>query len=129
MPGHGAELVARRAGRRAISASTASSAPRRRRSACAPSLGPDRLIVTPGIRPAGADAGDQKRIVTPAEGIRLGADHLVVARPIVKAADPRAAVEAIVREIARSVSLTARSYCLSLPYPITKRSAPCPKAM
>ena len=67
-------------------------------------LGPDRLIVTPGIRPAGADAGDQKRIVTPAEGIRLGANHLVVARPIVKAADPRAAVEAIVREIARSVA-------------------------
>jgi orotidine-5'-phosphate decarboxylase len=63
-------------------------------------VGPDRLIVTPGIRPAGADAGDQKRIVTPAEGIRLGADHLVVARPIVKAADPRAAAEAIVREIA-----------------------------
>jgi orotidine-5'-phosphate decarboxylase len=67
-------------------------------------VGPDRLIVTPGIRPAGADAGDQKRIVTPAEGIRLGADHLVVARPIVKAADPRAAAEAIVREIARSVA-------------------------
>jgi orotidine-5'-phosphate decarboxylase len=67
-------------------------------------VGPDRLIVTPGIRPAGADAGDQKRIVTPAEGIRLGANHLVVARPIVKAADPRAAVEAIVREIARSVA-------------------------
>jgi len=67
-------------------------------------VGPDRLIVNPGIRPAGADAGDQKRIVTPAEGIRLGADHLVVARPIVKAADPRAAVEAIVREIARSVA-------------------------
>jgi orotidine-5'-phosphate decarboxylase len=65
-------------------------------------LGPDRLIVTPGIRPAGADAGDQKRIVTPAEGIRLGANHLVVARPIVKAADPRAAVEAIVREIAQA---------------------------
>jgi orotidine-5'-phosphate decarboxylase len=63
-------------------------------------VGPDRLIVTPGIRPAGAEAGDQKRIVTPAQGIRLGADHLVVARPIVKAADPRAAAEAIVREIA-----------------------------
>ncbi|MEE1611811.1 orotidine-5'-phosphate decarboxylase [Microvirga sp. CF3016] len=64
-------------------------------------VGPDRLIVTPGIRPAGADAGDQKRIVTPAEGIRLGANHLVVARPIVKAADPRAAAEAIVREISQ----------------------------
>jgi orotidine-5'-phosphate decarboxylase len=66
-------------------------------------VGPDRLIVTPGIRPAGADAGDQKRIVTPAEGIRLGADHLVVARPIVKAADPRAAADAIVREIAQAL--------------------------
>ncbi|MBA1158693.1 orotidine-5'-phosphate decarboxylase [Microvirga mediterraneensis] len=63
-------------------------------------VGPDRLIVTPGIRPAGADAGDQKRVVTPAQGIRLGADHLVVARPIVKAADPRAVAEAIVRDIA-----------------------------
>ncbi|MBD2745337.1 orotidine-5'-phosphate decarboxylase [Microvirga sp. BT688] len=63
-------------------------------------VGPDRLIVTPGIRPAGSEAGDQKRIVTPAEGIRLGANHLVVARPIVKAADPRAAAEAIVRDIA-----------------------------
>ncbi|WP_243374959.1 orotidine-5'-phosphate decarboxylase [Microvirga solisilvae] len=63
-------------------------------------IGRNRLIVTPGIRPAGADAGDQKRIVTPAEGIRLGANHLVVGRPIVKADDPRAAAEAIVQEIA-----------------------------
>lgn len=63
-------------------------------------VGRNRLIVTPGIRPAGAEAGDQKRIVTPAEAIRLGANHLVVARPIVKAADPRAAAQAIVREIA-----------------------------
>jgi orotidine-5'-phosphate decarboxylase len=63
-------------------------------------VGRNRLIVTPGIRPAGAEAGDQKRIVTPAEGIRLGANHLVVARPVVKAADPRAAAEAIVRDIA-----------------------------
>jgi orotidine-5'-phosphate decarboxylase len=66
-------------------------------------VGSDRLIVTPGIRPAGAEAGDQKRILTPAEGIRLGADHLVVARPIIKAADPRAAAEAIVAEIAQAV--------------------------
>jgi orotidine-5'-phosphate decarboxylase len=65
-------------------------------------VGPDRLIVTPGIRPAGSDAGDQKRIVTPSEGIRLGANHLVVARPILKAADPKAAAEAIVREISRT---------------------------
>ena len=63
-------------------------------------VGRNRLIVTPGIRPAGSEAGDQKRIVTPAEGIRLGANHLVVARPIVKATDPRAAAEAIVRDIA-----------------------------
>ncbi|SCY36132.1 orotidine-5'-phosphate decarboxylase [Microvirga guangxiensis] len=65
-------------------------------------VGRNRLIVTPGIRPAGADAGDQKRIVTPAEGIRLGANHLVVARPIVKADDPRAVAEAIVDEIAKA---------------------------
>ena len=63
-------------------------------------IGRNRLIVTPGIRPAGSEAGDQKRVVTPAEGIRLGANHLVVARPIVRAADPRAAAEAIVRDMA-----------------------------
>jgi orotidine-5'-phosphate decarboxylase len=67
-------------------------------------VGPDRLIVTPGIRPAGAEAGDQKRVVTPTEAIRLGADHLVVARPIVRAADPRAATEAILRDIAPSTA-------------------------
>jgi len=63
-------------------------------------IGPDRLIVTPGIRPAGAEAGDQKRVLAPAEAVRLGADHLVVGRPIVRAADPRAAAEAILRDIA-----------------------------
>lgn len=62
-------------------------------------LGPGRLIVTPGIRPAGAEAGDQKRVVTPADAIRAGATHLVVARPIVKAADPRAAALAILAEM------------------------------
>ncbi|WP_414473197.1 orotidine-5'-phosphate decarboxylase [Microvirga sp. M2] len=65
-------------------------------------VGRNRLIVTPGIRPAGAEAGDQKRIVTPGDAIRNGATHLVVARPIVKAADPRAAAEAIVREMAEA---------------------------
>lgn len=65
-------------------------------------IGPDRFIVTPGIRPAGAEAGDQKRIVTPGDAIRNGATHLVVARPIVKAADPRAAAEAIAREMAEA---------------------------
>ncbi len=58
------------------------------------------VLVTPGIRPAGADKGDQKRIMTPAAAIAAGADHLVVGRPVVAAADPRAAAEAIVREIA-----------------------------
>ncbi|WP_246179665.1 orotidine-5'-phosphate decarboxylase [Microvirga thermotolerans] len=62
-------------------------------------VGPNRFVVTPGIRPAGADAGDQKRVVTPADAIRAGATHLVVARPIVKAADPRAAAEAILAEM------------------------------
>ena len=66
-------------------------------------IGPDRLIVTPGIRPAGAAAGDQKRIVTPAAAIRAGADHLVVGRPVTEAADPRAAAEAIVEDIAKAL--------------------------
>jgi orotidine-5'-phosphate decarboxylase len=63
-------------------------------------LGPDRLIVTPGIRPAGSAADDQKRIVTPAAAIRSGADHLVVGRPVTAASDPRAAAERIVEDIA-----------------------------
>ncbi|AGT07248.1 orotidine-5'-phosphate decarboxylase [Paracoccus aminophilus] len=58
-----------------------------------------KLIVTPGVRPAGTAAGDQKRIETPASAIAAGADHLVVGRPIWQAADPRAAAEAIVAEI------------------------------
>ena len=57
------------------------------------------LIVTPGVRPAGADTGDQKRITTPAQAIMNGSDHIVVGRPIWKAADPRAAADAIVREM------------------------------
>jgi orotidine-5'-phosphate decarboxylase len=58
------------------------------------------VLVTPGIRPAGAASGDQKRIMTPARAIAAGADHLVVGRPILEAADPKAAAEAIVAEIA-----------------------------
>ena len=50
-----------------------------------------KLIVTPGIRPAGADLGDQKRVATPARAVSDGADHIVVGRPIWKAEDPRAA--------------------------------------
>jgi len=63
-------------------------------------IGADMVLVTPGIRPAGAAAGDQKRIMTPAAAIGAGADHLVVGRPIVAAADPKAAAGAIIAEIA-----------------------------
>ena len=61
--------------------------------------GPDMAVVTPGIRPAGADAGDQKRVVTPADALRAGASHLVVARPIVAAPDPLAAAQAILSDM------------------------------
>ena len=58
-----------------------------------------KLIVTPGVRPAGADLGDQKRVTTPAEAIANGADHVVVGRPIWQAADPRAAAQSIVANL------------------------------
>jgi len=58
------------------------------------------LIVTPGIRPAGTDAQDQKRIVTPSDAVAAGADYLVIGRPITRADNPRAAAEAIAAEIA-----------------------------
>lgn len=58
-----------------------------------------KLIVTPGLRPAGADAGDQKRIMTPAQAIAAGADHVVVGRPIWQNADPRQAAQDIMAEI------------------------------
>lgn len=58
-----------------------------------------RLIVTPGVRPSGSDAGDQKRIETPATAIANGADHIVVGRPIWQATDPRAAAQAIIAEL------------------------------
>ena len=64
----------------------------------------EMVLVTPGIRPAGADAGDQKRIMTPAAAIAAGADYLVVGRPIVAAADPRASAETIIAEIARQAA-------------------------
>jgi orotidine-5'-phosphate decarboxylase len=62
-------------------------------------VGSELLIVTPGIRPAGSDLGDQVRAATPAAAISAGADHLVVGRPVTRAPDPRAAVLAIRAEI------------------------------
>jgi orotidine-5'-phosphate decarboxylase len=62
-------------------------------------IGPEMALVTPGIRPVGSDKGDQKRIMTPADAIRAGSSHLVVARPIVKAPDPKQAARAILDEM------------------------------
>lgn len=62
-------------------------------------VGPGMAVVTPGIRPGGHEAGDQKRIVTPAEAVRAGASHLVVARPIIGAGDRRAAALSILSEM------------------------------
>src|SRR5205823_4342400 len=62
-------------------------------------VGPSMVLVTPGIRPAGSSADDQKRIVTPARAIKSGADYLVVGRPVLEASDPKAAADTIVAEI------------------------------
>ncbi len=97
--GTAAELVAARAadanaaGMDGIVASPAEAASVRR------IVGPDMRIVTPGIRPAGAGTGDQKRVATPESAIRSGADYLVVGRPVTTAADPGAAADSIVAEI------------------------------
>ena len=60
---------------------------------------PEMVLVTPGVRPVGADIGDQKRVMTPAKAIAAGSDYLVVGRPILAADDPKAAADAIVAEI------------------------------
>ena len=66
-------------------------------------VGRSMSLVTPGIRPAGTASGDQKRIMTPQRAIAAGADYLVVGRPVVEAADPKAAAEAIQAEIAQAL--------------------------
>jgi orotidine-5'-phosphate decarboxylase len=66
-------------------------------------VGDSLLLVTPGIRPAGADLGDQKRVATPAQAIADGADYLVVGRPVTQSPDPRAAAQQIVAEIAAAL--------------------------
>lgn len=62
-------------------------------------LGPEAYIVTPGVRPAGSDLGDQTRVATPAEAFDNGASHIVVGRPITGQADPASAFEAIAKEL------------------------------
>jgi orotidine-5'-phosphate decarboxylase len=66
-------------------------------------VGQRMVLVTPGIRPAGAATGDQKRIMTPSRAIAAGADYLVVGRPVMEAPDPRAAAEAIQSEIVQAL--------------------------
>lgn len=68
-------------------------------------VGKGMAVVTPGVRPAGADKGDQKRVMTPALALEAGASHLVVGRPITAAADPRAAARAILVEMAGGTRL------------------------
>lgn len=63
-------------------------------------LGRDFKLIVPGIRPAGSDIGDQKRVMTPTQALALGADMLVIGRPITGAGDPRAAADEIVRSLA-----------------------------
>ena len=65
-------------------------------------FGPDLLLVTPGIRLPGTDRGDQRRVATPSEAARAGADYLVVGRAVTKTEDPRAALAAVLADIARA---------------------------
>jgi orotidine-5'-phosphate decarboxylase len=68
-------------------------------------LGPQVTLVTPGIRPAGSAAGDQRRIATPATALKAGADYLVIGRPITQAANPRAAARAILDEMGQALTV------------------------
>ena len=94
-----ADLVARRAGQAKAAGIDGLILSPHETAAMRAKLGPDMLLVTPGVRPAGAALNDQKRAMTPREAIAAGADYLVVGRPITQAADPAAAAEAIVAEI------------------------------
>lgn len=94
------ELVARRARQAAEAGIDGIVCAAHEAAAVRDAVGPDRLIVTPGIRPAGSALGDQKRVMTPGQARAAGIDHVVVGRPITAAADPRAAVQAILAEMA-----------------------------
>jgi orotidine-5'-phosphate decarboxylase len=65
-----------------------------------PIIGARMVLATPGIRTSNAEAGDQKRVMTPTAAIKAGADYLIIGRPVIAAADPKAAAEAIVADIA-----------------------------
>jgi len=65
--------------------------------------GPEGVLAIPGIRPAGADTNDQKRLATPAEALRAGASYLVVGRPITQAANPAEAAQAVLEEMAEAL--------------------------
>ena len=69
-------------------------------------VGPDVKLITPGVRPAGADIHDQARVATPEEAIRAGADLLVIGRPITRAPDPGAAAAAVAASLRRAFPST-----------------------
>jgi orotidine-5'-phosphate decarboxylase len=94
-----AELVRRRAGEAREAGVDGIVCSPREASLVRNAVGPEMVIVTPGIRPVDAAKGDQKRVATPGEAIAAGADYLVVGRPIVAAREPRRAAEAIAVEI------------------------------
>lgn len=95
-----AELVARRAKQAAEAGIDGIVCAAHEAGAVRMAVGADRLIVTPGIRLAGSALGDQKRVMTPGEARAAGIDHIVVGRPITAASDPRAAIQAILAEMA-----------------------------
>lgn len=101
IPGAPGELVVERA-RRALAAGADGviASPQEAAAIRALPEAKGKLIVCPGVRPAGAALGDQKRVATPAEALRAGADHIVVGRPITGAEDPAAAARAVLAEIA-----------------------------
>lgn len=107
-PGNLAEIVTERAARAlAAGADGVITSPREAALIRALPEAQGKLIVTPGVRPAGAAAGDQKRIATPAEAIRSGADHIVVGRPVWTAADPADVVRQIIAELASPQAVRA----------------------
>lgn len=73
-------------------------------SAIREACGPDFKLIVPGIRPAGSEVGDQKRVMTPSDAVNAGADYLVIGRPITGAIDPVAAAKAIADELDKNCS-------------------------